>query len=98
MKATEFKKTVSEVKDQLKGKTLKIDFVNGNRVERLSFSSLKAFGNAVLQLEAKGVGFGFVGVANKFVKKPAVKAEEFKQKLTRGVWTEITFLATTVKL
>ena len=60
MKATEFKKTVSEIKESLKGKALKIDFVNGNKVERLSFSSLKDFGTAILNLESKGAGFGFV--------------------------------------
>ena len=98
MKAAEFKKAVSEVKETLKGKTLKIDFVNGNKVERLSFSSLKAFGKAVLQLEAKGAGFGFVKVGNKYTQKGIYKPSQFADVLTRGAWDEVFFLATTVKL
>lgn len=97
MKATEFKKIMSDTKEELKGKTLKIHFMNGGKVERMSFSSLRSFGNAILELEKKGAGFGFVSVANRFVKKPTIKAEEFRKKLTRGVWNEFTFLATTVK-
>ena len=98
MKAAEFKKAVSEVKETLKGKTLKISFVNGNKVEKLSFSSLKAFGSAVLQLEAKGAGYGFVKVGNRFTEKGIYKASQFQEVLNKGVWNEITFLATTVKL
>jgi hypothetical protein len=98
MKAAEFKKAISEVKETLKGKTLRIDFVNGNKVERLNFSSLRAFGNAVLQLEAKGAGFGFVKVGNRFTQKGIHKPSQFSEILNSGAWNEITFLATTVKL
>ena len=98
MKAAEFKKAVSEVKETLKGKTLKIDFVNGNNIERLSFSSLKSFGQAVLQLESKGAGFGFVKVGNRCIEKLIYKPSQFSQVLQNGVWEEVTFLATTVKL
>ena len=97
MKATEFKKAISEVKEILKGKTLKIDFVNGNKVERLSFSSLRAFGNAILQLEAKGAGFGFVKLGNRYTQKGIYKPSQFAEVLTRGAWDEVFFLATTVK-
>ena len=97
MKAAEFKKTISEVKETLKGKTLTIEFVNGSKVEKLSFSSLRAFGTAVLQLEAKGAGFGFVKVANSLTQKGIYKPSQFQQVLSRGVWNEITFLATTAK-
>ena len=97
MKAAEFKKAISEVKETLKGKTLKINFVNGNRVERMAFSSLQSFGAAILQLETKGAGFGFVSVANRYAKKGIYKPTEFAQVLNRGAWNEITFLATTVK-
>lgn len=97
MKAAEFKRAVSEVKESLKGKTLKIDFVDGSKVERLSFSSLKSFGAAVLQLEAKGAGFGFVKVGNPYIQKGIYKPSQFAEVLTKGVWSEVTFLATTVK-
>ena len=98
MKAAEFKKAISEVKKELKGKTLKIHFVNGSKTERLSFSSLRAFGNAVLHLEAQGAGFGFVKVGNRFTQKGIYKPSQFQTVLTKGVWDEVYFLATTVKL
>ena len=98
MKAAEFKTAISEAKEALKGKTLKIDFMNGNRVERLSFSSLRSFGNAVLQLEAKGAGFGFSKVGNKYAQKGIYKPSQFAEVLSRGAWDEVFFLATTVKL
>ena len=98
MKAAEFKKAITEAKENLRGKTLRIDFVNGNKVQKLSFSSLKAFGNAVLQLEAKGAGFGFAKVGNQYTQKGIYKPSQFAEVLTGGVWNEVTFLATTVKL
>lgn len=98
MKAAEFKKALSEAKESLKGKTLKIHFVDGNKIEKLSFSSLNAFGKAILELETRCSGFGFINVENKFVQKGISKPSEFSQVLNKGVWNEITFLATTVKL
>ena len=98
MKAAEFKKAVSEAKEALKGKTLKIEFMNGEKLERLSFSSLRAFGAAILQLEAKGAGFGFVKVGNPYTEKGIYKSSQFQEVLSKGVWSEVTFLATTVKL
>ena len=98
MKAAEFKKAVSEVKETLKGKTLKIEFANEGKVERLSFSSLRAFGAAILQLEAKGAGFGFVKVGNPYTQKGIYKPSQFQEVLNKGVWSEVYFLATTVKL
>lgn len=98
MKAAEFKTVVSQTKEALKGKTIKIDFVNGNKVERLSFTSLREFGSAILHLEKIGAGFGFVQVANQYVNKPTPKAADFLSKMNKGVWNEVTFLATTVKL
>ncbi|MDT0646331.1 hypothetical protein RM545_06480 [Zunongwangia sp. F260] len=98
MKAAEFKKAISEAKESLKGKTLRIDFVNGSKIERLTFSSLRAFGNAVLQLEAKGAGFGFIKVGNDFTQKGIYKPSQFTEVLNRGVWKEVFFLATTVKI
>ena len=98
MKAAEFKKAVSEVKEVLKGKTLSIHFVNGNNVEKLTFNSLKAFGNAILKLEEKCSGFGFISVKNDCMEKGIYRPSEFTKVLNRGRWNEITFLATTVTL
>ena len=98
MKAAEFKKAISEAKESLRGKTLKIQFVNGSKIQKLSFSSLKAFGNAILQMEAQGAGFGFCKVGNKFTEKGIYKPSQFAEVLNSGVWSEVTFLATTVKL
>jgi hypothetical protein len=98
MNTLEFKTAIQEVKESLKGKTLTINFVNGNIVEKLSFSSLKGFGNAILNLEKLGAGFGFVKVGNDLVQKGIYKASEFQTTLKRGNWTEVPFLATTVKI
>lgn len=98
MEATEFKKAVSKVKENLKGKTLKISFVNGEKIQELTFTSLRSFGNAILELEKKGAGFNFVKVGNKFVQKGIYNPSQASEILTRGVWDEIFFLATTVKI
>lgn len=97
MKAAEFKTAIKEVKEILKGKTLIIDFVNGGRIEKLKFSSLKEFGNAILEMEKLGAGFGFINVRNELVQRTIYKASEFQSRLEKGEWTEVTFLATTVK-
>ena len=98
MKASEFKTAISEVKESLRGKTLKIHFQNGSRLQKLSFSTLGEFGRAVLDLESKGAGFGFVKVGNPYVERGISKPSQFPEVLKRGSWSEITFLATTVKL
>lgn len=98
MNASEFKTVIAEAKETLRGKTLNIQFVNGSKVERLSFSSLKSFGNAILKLEAIGAGFGFVKVGNSYTEKGIYKPSQFNRLLNKGVWNEVTFLATTVKL
>ncbi|MCM4159533.1 hypothetical protein FHG64_16075 [Antarcticibacterium flavum] len=97
MTSKEFKTAISEAKEVLKGKTLIIKFVNGGKIQKLSFSTLKGFGNAILALEKLGAGFGFVKAGNQFVQRGIYKPSEFQTVLTRGVWNEITFLATTVK-
>lgn len=98
MKAADFKKAVSEVKDSLKGKTLKISFVNGENIELLSFNNLRSFGNAILDLEKKGAGFNFIKVGNRFKQKGINKPSQATEILNRGVWDEVFFLATTVKI
>lgn len=97
MTTTEFKTAIKEAKEALKGKTLSIRFVNGEKVESLKFSTLKGFGAAILELEKLGAGFGFVKVGNKLVQKAIYKPAQFQKVLNGGVWNEITFLATTVK-
>lgn len=97
MTATEFKKAISEIKEVLKGKVLNIHFQNGNKVEKLTFSSLREFGNAILDLEKKGAGFNFMKAGNRFVQKGIYSPSQAPEVLTRGVWDEIYFLATTVK-
>lgn len=98
MKAADFKQVLSEVKDSLKGKTLKISFVNGDNIELLSFNNLRSFGNAILELENKGAGFNFIKVGNRFTQKGINKPSQASEVLTRGVWDEVFFLATTVKI
>lgn len=98
MKAADFKKAVSEVKESLKGKTLKISFVNGEKIERLTFTNLRSFGNAILELEKKGAGFNFVKVGNQFVQKGIYNPSQAPEVLNRGTWNEVFFLATTVKI
>ena len=98
MKAADFKKAVTEIKESLKGKTLKISFVNDEKVEVLSFTNLRTFGNAILDLEKKGAGFNFIKVGNRFVQKGINKPSQASEVLTRGVWDEVFFLATTVKI
>lgn len=98
MKAAEFKKTIKEAKETLRGKTLKLHFVNGSNVEKMSFNTLRDFGKAILQLESKGVkGFGFIKVGNPYAQKGIYKPSQFATVLNSGVWNEVTFLATTVK-
>lgn len=97
MNPAEFKKVIAETKENLRGKTLTIHFQNGSRKEKLKFNTLKGFGKAILELESKGAGFGFMKVQNKLVSKPMIKASEYLKRLERGVWDEFIFLATTVK-
>jgi len=98
MKAVDFKKAVSELKGSLKGKTLKISFVSGENIELLSFDNLRGFGNAILELEKKGAGFNFIKVGNRFTQKRINKPSQASEVLSRGVWNEVFFLATTVKI
>jgi hypothetical protein len=98
MIAKEFKKAISEAKESLRGKTLTVNFVNGETIKKLSFSTLKGFGNAILEMEKLGAGFGFSTVRNQLIEKGMYKASEFQTVLKKGVWNEVTFLATTVKL
>lgn len=97
MKAQEFKTAIAEAKDLLKGKTLTIDFVNGNIIQKMQFQTLKGFGETVLKLEKLGAGFGFIKVGNSLTQKGIYKPEEFIKVLSKGVWNEVFFLATTVK-
>ncbi len=97
MTATEFKTVIKEAKEALKGKTLIIDFVNGERIEKLRFTTLKSFGNAILALEKLGAGFGFIKVGNNLVQRGIYKNSDFQTVLNRGKWNEVFFLATTVK-
>lgn len=69
MKATEFKKAISEAKESLRGKKLTIDLVNGEAIKKFSFLSLKAFGNAILEMEKMGAGFGFIKVGNDLIQR-----------------------------
>ena len=98
MKAQEFKSAISEVKDLLKGKTLTLAFMNEKgRARKVQFTSLRAFGNAVLKLEEIGAGFNIVKVSNDLTQKGIYKPAEFSKVLKRGTWNEIFFYATTVK-
>lgn len=97
MTATEFKTAIKEAKESLKGKALTVKFVNGSSIQKMTFSTLKAFGTAILELEKLGAGFGFIQVGNDLVQKGIYKASDFQKVLTKGVWNEVTFLATTVK-
>lgn len=98
MRAQEFKTIVTEVKDLLKGKTLTLEFMNQKgRVKKVSYTSLRAFGIAVLKLEEIGAGFSVVKVSNDLVEKGIYKPSQFPKVLKRGVWNEIFFYASTVK-
>ncbi|SHG34587.1 hypothetical protein SAMN05444483_10982 [Salegentibacter echinorum] len=98
MKANQFKSSISEVKDLLRGKILTLEFMNEKgRVRKIQFSSLKAFGNAVLKLEQMGAGFNIVKVGNDFTEKGIYKPSELSAILKRGSWNEVFFYATTVK-
>lgn len=97
MKATEFKKAISEAKESLRGKKLTIDLVNGEAIKKFSFLSLKAFGNAILEMEKMGAGFGFIKVGNDLIQRGIYRPSEFQTVLNKGNWNEIFFLATTVK-
>ncbi|UJH91683.1 hypothetical protein LZ575_03065 [Antarcticibacterium sp. 1MA-6-2] len=97
MNTTEFKTAISEAKESLRGKTLTVKFVNGGTIKKLSFTSLKSFGNAILEMEKLGAGFGFIKVGNHIVERGIYKAADFQKVLNRGIWSEVTFLATTVK-
>lgn len=55
MKATEFKNKLKEVKETLKGKTVKV-ILNGVGQR---YSTLRGLGNRILELEAKGCTFSF---------------------------------------
>ncbi|WP_034917845.1 hypothetical protein [Gillisia sp. CAL575] len=97
MTSSEFKIAISEVKEALKGKTLTISFVHGDRIEELRFTTLRGFGNTILKLEKIGAGFGFIKVGNDLVQRGIYKNSEFQTVLNRGNWNEVFFLATTVK-
>ncbi len=97
MNAKEFKTAISEAKEALKGKTLTIEFVNGERIKQYKFSTLKSFGNAILEMEKMGAGFGFIKAGNDLIQRGIYKPSEFQTVLNRGNWNEVFFLATTVK-
>lgn len=58
MEANEFKIKLSEIKDSLRGITLKIH----SKYSSIPYYTLRDFGNAVLKFEANGLGFGIMHV------------------------------------
>lgn len=53
MNASDFKNGIKEIKENLRGLTLQLVYANGYR----PYNSLKEFGNAILNEEAKGNDF-----------------------------------------
>lgn len=64
MKATDFKNKVKEIKEVLKDKKLILEVMINGRAEKFEFSTLKAFGVKVLELEKKGFDFSFSKVSH----------------------------------
>lgn len=58
MEAQEFKTRIKEIKNSLKGITLKIH----SKYSSVPYYTLHDFGHAVLRFESKGMGFGIMHV------------------------------------
>ena len=98
MKATEFKNLLTRTKDHLRNKTLVITMLANNKDVTIKFNSLREFGKEVLRLESEGFGFGFWSVKNDLIGQAVNNEKEFFKLLNIGVWNEITFFATDVKI
>lgn len=97
MDAKDFKTEMKNLKEWLKGKTISITLMTPHGDRKYTFRTLKGFGAAVLEFEAMGAAFGFMNVSNTYIKKSTKDFNELMEKVGFGVWTEIEFLATTIK-
>ncbi len=100
MKASEFKTEMKNKIEFLKGKKINLVFMSGDtKVSSnvYTFNTLKGFGKAVLAFEKMGANFGCIKVGNSIVERGTKDIEELNHRIQRGVWTNVTFLATTVK-
>lgn len=97
MDSVAFKTEMKNLKEWLKGKTISITLMTPNGGRKYTFKTLKGFGRAVLEFERMGARFGFMKVGNDYIQKPTKDFNEFIKRVNGGVWTEIEFLATTIK-
>lgn len=89
MKSEDFKNTVKEIKEFLKGKEISLKVVSNNGIDSLKFQSLKSFGYKILELEKLGFGFSFIKVGNPQVERSIMKQSDLEKWMVRGVWTSI---------
>ena len=97
MEASNFKSKASELKDFLKGKKIVMTLVTESNTEKVVFTSLKSFGNKILELEELGFGFGFDTVGNEFVNRDIKSEANLNKWISRGVWNKITITASNLK-
>lgn len=64
MNATDFKNKIKEIKEVLKNKKLILEVMINGKAEKYEFSTLKAFGVKILELERKGFDFKFSRVSH----------------------------------
>ncbi len=97
MSPQDFKTAIKNQEQNLKGKTFEITFIDGNTQTKMTLKGLKAFGLAVLNLEAKGASFGFSSVQNSLIERATQSIDKLTEKLNCGKWNQINITATTVK-
>lgn len=97
MKAQDFKNKVKDLKEFLRSKKINISLVTKTGIETFKFSSLKSFGNKILELEKMGAGFAFSKVGNSLVERRTVTERELTKWVNQGVWTKIYINASTLK-
>ncbi|WP_147377389.1 hypothetical protein [Flagellimonas taeanensis] len=88
---------MKNLKEWLKGKTIGITLITPNGGSRYTFKTLKGFGAAVLEFETLGASFGFIKVGNDYIEKSTKDHAEFIHRVNNGVWTNVHFIATTIK-
>ena len=97
MKVQDFKNKVKDLKEFLRGKEINISLVTKTGIETFKFSSLKSFGNKILELETLGAGFAFSKVGNDLVERRVITEKELSKWVSRGVWNRIYITASTLK-
>ena len=98
MTSTQFKTKLKDLKSFLKGKAIHISLTTkSSQTQKITFNTLKEFGNKVLELEKLGTHFAFTGVGNTLVEKTMITQKEMIKWTSQGVWNSVYINATILK-